>query len=58
MPAIVQQLFSSRSLSDVSWGKVRSLTERRNTQVGMDDIPCIQRLLVVSIHTRYSKNCY
>jgi hypothetical protein len=23
----VQQLFSTRSLSDVSWGKVRSLTE-------------------------------
>jgi hypothetical protein len=27
----VQQLFSTRSLSDVSWGKVRSLTEWRNT---------------------------
>jgi hypothetical protein len=27
----VQQLFSTRSVSDVSWGKVRSLTEWRNT---------------------------
>jgi hypothetical protein len=26
----VQQLFSTRSLSDVSWGKVRSLTDWRN----------------------------
>jgi hypothetical protein len=31
MPSEVQQLFSTRSVSDVSWGKVRSLMEWCNT---------------------------
>jgi hypothetical protein len=44
----VKQLFSTRSLSDVSCGKVRSLTEWRNTPVGLGLNPSYKEVVYSS----------